>query len=107
MLLLAYSGFAKARENVMNKILVILQKEWIEIRQQPILLVSMILPPLLFTALPLIVFPLVGSGLNGSMRGAGNIPLNNPASGTMSPVEAIQVATGMQFSIMYLLLPGL
>jgi ABC-2 type transport system permease protein len=91
----------------MNKILVILQKEWIEIRQQPVLLVSMILPPLLFTALPLIVFLLVGSGLTGSMHGVGNIPLNNPALGTMSPVEAIQTAAGMQFSIMYLLLPGL
>ena len=104
LLLLAHSNFGKARENVMNKILVILQKEWIEIRQQPVLLISMILPPLLFTALPLIVFVLVGSG---STHGHGNIPLSNSALGGMSPNEAIQTATGMQFSIMYLLLPGL
>lgn len=91
----------------MNKILVILQKEWIEIRQQPVLLVSMILPSLLFTALPLIILLLAGSGSTGSASSAGKIPLNNPALGTMSPTEAIQAAIGMQFSIIYLLLPGL
>jgi ABC-2 type transport system permease protein len=91
----------------MHKILLILQKEWIEIRQQPILLMSMILPPLIFTALPLIVFTLMRSGVNGSMNAAGNIALNYPALASMSPTEAMQTIIGMQFSILYVLLPGL
>src|SRR5260221_10352534 len=95
------------RRNSMHKILLILQKELIDIRQQPILLMSMILPPLIFTALPVLVFMLMRSGVSGSMKSVSNIAFSYPALARMSPIEAMQTVTGMQFSVLYVLLPGL
>lgn len=50
----------------MHKVLVILRKEFIEIVQQRILLVSILLPPLLFVVIPLILLQRVGNGSNAS-----------------------------------------
>lgn len=46
----------------MYKVFVILRKEFIEIVQQRILLFSIILPPLLFAAIPLFLLQLGGNG---------------------------------------------
>src|SRR6266700_1710159 len=63
----------------MDKILVILQKEWLEIRQQRGLMLCVLLPPLLFTLIPLGIIYLSGS----------------------------LVSNGSQFYIFYVLLPVL
>ena len=43
-----------------NKVLLILKKEWLELRQQRVLVLTMILPPLLFALLPVVGVFLVG-----------------------------------------------
>ena len=67
----------------MNKIAVILQKEWLELRQQRGLLLGVILPPLLLTVLPLgTAYGLGHISLGQSLRG--QLPTFPPNSGTFA-----------------------
>lgn len=87
----------------MNKVLVLLQKEWLDIRLQRGLLLGIILPPLIFTLLPIIAFYVIArvpgstrtNGVSAAMLGLGNL----------SPTEFAQAIMGKQFSILYLLIP--
>src|SRR5690242_2251119 len=90
----------------MHKIMVILYKEWLEVRQQRMLIFSMILPPLIFSLLPLAV--VYGIGHAGSSSNI-NMPssANLPAFAGMSPVEKAEVLLGMQLSVLFLLLPSI
>ena len=90
----------------MNKIGVILQKEWLELRQQRGLLLGVMLPPLLLTVLPLVTA--YGLGHTASIAGSrGQLPpgINNPAFVGLTQPEVGQVIVGQQFSILLLLLP--
>jgi ABC-2 type transport system permease protein len=88
---------------MMNNVLVILQKEWLEIRQQRGLLFTMLLPPLLFTLLPVgILYATAHITANSSTS---NQSFSNPLLAGMSSLEIGQAVTGLQFSIMYLLIP--
>ena len=91
----------------MNKILVILQKECLEIRQQRGLLFGVLLPPLLFTLIPLGIIYVSGVlVLSGSVPSPGtNFP--GPAFAGMTTIEQGQAMLGSQFSIFYVLLPVL
>jgi ABC-2 type transport system permease protein len=90
----------------MNKIVVILQKEWLELRQQRGLLLGVILPPLLLTILPLATAYGLGHISPGqSLRGQLPPGINNPAFIGLTQPEAGQVIIGQQFSILLLLLP--
>ena len=81
----------------MDKILVILQKEWLEIRQQRGLLFGVLLPPLLFTLIPLGIIYVSGAlVLNGSVP-APSTSLPGPAFAGMTTVEQGQAALGSQF----------
>src|SRR5581483_11883599 len=54
---------------IMHKIMVILYKEWLEIRQQRMLIISMVLPPLIFALLPLVVvYGVAHTGSTGNLN---------------------------------------
>lgn len=87
----------------MNKVLILLRKEWLDIRLQRGLLLGIILPPLVFTLLPIIIFYVVAHVPGGSkMNGVSTDTLG---LGNLSPAEFAQVLMGKQFSILYLLIP--
>jgi ABC-2 type transport system permease protein len=91
----------------MDKILVILQKEWLEIRQQRGLMLGVLLPPLLFTLIPLGIIYLSGSLVsNGGLSSPGK-SFPGPAFAGMTTAEQGQAMLGSQFSIFYVLLPVL
>lgn len=90
----------------MHKIMVILYKEWLEIRQQRMLIISMVLPPLIFALLPLVVvYGVAHTGSTGNL----NLPRASNLSqfGPMSAAEAAQALVGMQLSVLFLLLPSI
>lgn len=87
----------------MNNVFVILHKEWLEIRQQRGLLFTIVLPPLLFTLLPIAI--LYGTSHVAANSSTSSQPFPNPLFAEMTPQEIGQTIAGMQFSIMYLLIP--
>src|SRR5215217_4053358 len=91
----------------MTNIIVLLHKEWLELKQQRALLLSIIFIPLLLTLVPL-----------GALYGLGHAPSKdnvdeftelvaraNPALVGMGQDELVQVILGQAFSSMFLLLP--
>src|SRR6266516_942734 len=91
----------------MNKILVILQKEWLEIRQQRVLMLGVLLPPLLFTLIPLGIIYLSGSLASNSSLSSPSKSFPGPSFAGMTVAEQGQAVLGSQFSIFYVLLPVL
>src|SRR5262245_54123271 len=91
----------------MNKIGILLHKEWLELKQQRSLILGIIALPVLLTAIPLIsLFAL------GSAPPAGNtdeftreLIRTNPLLAGMSEQEASQAILGQAFSTMFLLMP--
>ena len=81
----------------MHKVLVILRKEFLEIVQQRILLLSILLPSLLFVVIPFIFLQRVGNGTKASS-------LNVPSLQGLTLHEYIQGVVGTLFSNVFLLL---
>src|SRR5258707_3934290 len=81
----------------MHKVLVILRKEFMEIVQQRILLLSILLPSLLFVVIPLIFLQRVGNGSKASS-------LNVPSLQGLTLHEYTQGVVGTTFSNIFLLL---
>src|ERR1051326_607781 len=81
----------------MRKVLVILRKEFREIRQQRILLFSILLPPLLFVVIPLLYLQLGGNGAKASS-------LHVPSLQGLTLHEYTQGVIGTTFSNIFLLL---
>src|SRR5260370_8005892 len=81
----------------MHKVLVILRKEFMEIVQQRILLLSILLPSLLFVVIPLIFLQRVGNGSKASS-------LNVPSLQGLTLPEYTQGVVGTTFSNIFLLL---
>lgn len=92
----------------MEKILIVLQKEWREIRQQRSLMLTILLPPLLFTLIPIVALSFV-SQVSGSVTniGSANLAKVIPALAHMDQREMAQALIGMQMSILYVLLPAI
>jgi len=82
----------------MHKVLVILRKEFMEIVQQRVLLLSILLPSLLFVVIPLIFLQRVGNGSKVSS-------LNVPSLQGLTLHEYTQGLVGTEFSNIFLLLP--
>ncbi len=93
----------------MDKILLILQKEWREIRQQRTLVWTIILPPLLFTLIPIVAMFAVGQVSNPSSTttSATSLVKAIPSLAHMNQQEVAQALIGMQMSILYVLLPAI
>jgi ABC-2 type transport system permease protein len=92
----------------MDKVIVILHKEWLDLKQQRGLLLGILLPPLFLVLLPIGI--LYGTRLvpGGSLTNANS--LNSlierlPALAGMTQQEVGQAIVGMQFNILFLLLP--
>ena len=81
----------------MHKVLVILRKEFLEIVQQRILLLSILLPSLLFVVIPFIFLQRVGNGTKASS-------LNVPSLQGLTLHEYTQGVVGTTFSNIFLLL---
>jgi ABC-2 type transport system permease protein len=85
-----------------KKALIVLEKEWLELRLQPtLLLATLILPPLI-TAFAIAAFFAVGR-LSGGLS-VPSTPLP-PEFATLSMLELGQALVGRQFSTVFLLLP--
>jgi ABC-2 type transport system permease protein len=91
----------------MNNINVLLQKEWLDFKQQRGLLLSITVLPLLLTLIPLVA--LFGVGVAPSKGNtdefAAQIARANPALAGMSEADLVQTVMGMAFSSMFLLMP--
>jgi ABC-2 type transport system permease protein len=91
-----------------NKIILILYKEWLDIRKQRALLLATLLPPLLFVILPVAIAYFAGS----SSTKMNNVNMDdltkmNPAFAGMSEQELGQTIVGQQFAVLLLLLPSI
>lgn len=89
----------------MKHALVVLEKEWLEIRLQRTLLLSTLLVPPAVTALVLGIFGAAGLFPSGAEM---DLPPGfelDPALAGLSPREIGQTLVGKQFSIMFMLLP--
>ncbi len=91
----------------MNHILIILHKEWLELRQQRGLLAGMVALPLLFSLLPLAV--LLGTGASDlSSLDLSDLPpaaLVNPVLAGLGPTELVQAVGAQQMAMLFVLLP--
>ena len=87
----------------MNKIWLIMHKEWLEIRQQPLLLGGMALLPLIFaltTALS------IGNPPSSGLKGLPAIDLSaDPQLAGLTQTQIYTLVTGLQFRMFYLLMP--
>lgn len=81
----------------MRKVFVILRKEFLDIRQQRILLFSILLPPLVFVVIPLFFLQLSGTGSRISS-------LKVPSFQGLTLHEYTQAVIGTEFSNLYILL---
>src|SRR5581483_154619 len=92
---------------VMQKALIIMFKDVSEIMQQRLLLLGIILPPLLFTAIPIF---LVSQAGHMSLKGANSSTValsSNPMLAGLTAQELAQAIPALLFSTVYLLLPGI
>lgn len=85
--------------------LIVLRKEWLEITQQRSLLLSVILPPLIFALLPIGLIILTGKIPSAATRLNTVSALPIPMLSKLSADEAGQALVALQFSILYLILP--
>ena len=91
-----------------NKVALILRKEWLELRQQRVLLLGMLTPPLIFAVMPLVLALFAGQNMIGDEADIPNLKdlvKLNPALEGMGPLELGQTFITQQFSILFLLLP--
>ena len=86
----------------MKKALIVLEKEWLELRlQRGLLLSTLVLPPLI-TAFAIAGFFAVGKLAAGNIGSAAGLA---PEYASLSPLELGQAILGRQFSTLFLLLP--
>ena len=87
----------------MNKVWLIMKKEWLEIRQQPLLLGGMLLMPLFFaltTALS------IGNPPTSGVKGLPAPDVSSdPQLAGLTQTQIFTLVTGLQFRMIYLLMP--
>ncbi|MBF6613047.1 MAG: ABC transporter permease subunit [Chloroflexi bacterium] len=95
----------------LNRIVLILRKEWLELRQQRGLIFGTLLPPLIFALLPIVLAYLAGhTSLTSTTRSSLSptptaTPGVNPSLAGLPGAELGQAIVGQQFSILLLLVP--
>lgn len=88
----------------MRKALLILQKEWLELRGERALLLTLIIPPLLLTLMPLAVVYTIGLTPDEDTSELGAV-VADPSLAGLSAIELGQAVMGKQFGLMFLLMP--
>lgn len=88
------------------KILAILWKEWLELRRERSLMISLFLPPILLTLMPIGIIVALGGTPDDDTSKLG-IALADPTLAGMSAAELGQAVLGKQFSLLMLLTPVL
>jgi ABC-2 type transport system permease protein len=88
----------------MHKALLILHKEWLELRQERALLFGTLLPPLLFTLLPLLIAYAAGTAPDEDTQELG-AALADPALAGLTSLELGQAIIGRQFALLLLMTP--
>lgn len=88
----------------MNTILVILQKEWLELRKDRALMLGLLIPPIFMTVLPLVIMAVLSTAPDEDTEDLG-IALADPSLAGLSSVELGQAVLGKQFALLFLLLP--
>jgi ABC-2 type transport system permease protein len=91
----------------MNNIRILLHKEWLEFKQQRMLILGIVALPLLLTLIPLGVLFFIGvtPATGNSDEFMRQLMRSNPALAGMNEQAAIQAVTGQAFSSMFLLMP--
>lgn len=91
----------------MRKVLVILRKEWLELRQDAKILVGATAPALIFTLLPIAVVYFVRLAPLGSsdIEDLSRFIAANSALAGLDSSELAQAVVGLQFSTFFVLLP--
>ncbi|HEY0753422.1 MAG TPA: ABC transporter permease subunit [Ktedonobacteraceae bacterium] len=89
----------------MRNVLIVLRKEWLEITQQRSLLLGVILPPLIFSLLPLVLLILTNKIPAAATRLNTISALPIPSLAHFSTNELGQGIIALQFSMLYLILP--
>jgi len=90
----------------MRHIRTIIDKEWAEVFKNRMVIFTIILMPLLFTALPLVMLGVMG-GATGEMEGAvADVPLGFlPACEGLSAGDCMQIYLVNQFLILFMMMP--
>ena len=88
----------------MKKALIILQKEWLELRTERTLLLSTLLPPLLLSLLPVAITYAVGQVPDEDTAELGAV-LADPTLAGLNALELGQAVVGKQFGLLLLMTP--
>lgn len=88
----------------MNKVWAIISKEWLEMRHDRSMLLSILLPPLLLTLLPIGVIYTVGQTPDDDITTLGAV-LADPSLAGMPALDLGQVIIGRQFALLFLMMP--
>src|SRR4051812_28757560 len=104
----AISGTTGAKP---NRVLLVVRKEWLDLSRQRSLLVSTLVPPIIFAILPIVVFYFTGvatTTIAGVEKGAPPLAARlGPTFAGMSDREVTQALAGQEFSLLMLLLPAI
>ena len=87
----------------MNKVWLIFRKEWMEMRQQYLLLGGMVVVPLAFV---IIIGVVMANPLSGSVHGLPELDLSaNPQLAILSEAQKVQLMFGLQLRMVFMLIP--
>jgi ABC-2 type transport system permease protein len=88
----------------MRKALIILEKEWLELRGERTLWMTILIPPLLLTILPIVAVYLIGVTPDEDSGQLGAV-IADPSFAGLSDMELGQAVMGKQFGLMFLIMP--
>jgi ABC-2 type transport system permease protein len=93
----------------LNRIMTVLRKEWMEIRQQRALVLTLLLPPLLFAFLPVAAMFFMANAPIGELQDmkemSDAMSSIYPALRGMTDEELAQALIGQQMSVLFFLMP--
>src|SRR5687767_5344004 len=98
------AGIRDNSGSAMSKVLVILGKEWLELRKERSLVLTSLLLPLFLTILPLGIAYGAGLAPDDDITQIG-AAVADPAFAGMTAGELSQAVLGKQFGILFLLMP--
>jgi ABC-2 type transport system permease protein len=81
-------------------------REWRELARNPLLLFTVLLPPVILAVLPVILVKFAGSAPNIPATAVAQIVASHPQWADMAPAEVAMAFALQQFLVTFLLLPG-